>query len=152
MSPFKFFNDGTRDIYISRFEVSQVEYEIYFMKLTDVNSIFFSLPTDFRFSDAGNFEICFDSVSNIRYGTHYKRLGIFGFRQTKTLFDRLVRLILTHYINHHPGIYLAQAADEGLARMYQRMLSTHQKYGFTYQIIVQPKGDGYVVRTPEDHG
>src|SRR5471030_3336092 len=76
---------------------------------------------------------------------------IYSIFAKQKLFSTLVRLILTHYIKHHPGIYLAQAADEGLARMYQRMLSTHQKDGFTYQIIPQPKGDGYVVRTPEDH-
>lgn len=151
MTPFKFFNIGECLYHSAVFSVGNIDYEMHLFSILEPHNSFMSLPSELALSARGTYEICFDSVSNQRNGTEYKRLSQLGFSQTKLVFTTVVSLIFKHYIAHSPGMYLALAADDALGKFYQRLAKRNLTRGFTFHIFSQPKGMGYAIRTPEDN-
>lgn len=90
MTPFKFFSIGESTFHSAIFFIGNIEYEMYLINIAEGKDSYMSLPSDLALSARGTYEICFDSLSNQRNGTEYKRLGLLGFTQAKLVFTTVV--------------------------------------------------------------
>ncbi|WP_289368081.1 hypothetical protein [Pantoea stewartii] len=133
------------------FEVAGVNYEVYFIQITDKNSYDSAVefPKGFSMPDnVKHYDVTFDSDINMKNKTNFQRTkGLPAGAGTRVL-KCIERIIIDHYTKYRVGLYSFAPADHKLTSVYCRIVSKKKHKGSTIEVGLEPEGKANVLRTP----
>ncbi len=135
----------------TRFEVAGVKYEVYFVEITDDNP--YDSAVDFpegflRPDTVRHYDVTFDSDTNIRNETYFKRIGALPAGAGTRVLKCIERIIIDHYNLYRVDLYSFAPADHRLSSVYCRIISKKKHKGSTIEVGLEPEGKANVLRTP----
>jgi len=136
----------------ARFNVAEVDYEVFFTQITDDNpyDCAVDFPGGFTFPEyTKRFDVTFDTKANRLNKTPFRRAKELPIGAGTRVFKCVERIIIDHYTTFNVGLYTFAPVDLKLSSIYCRFVTKKKHRGLTIEIGFEPEGRANVLRTPK---